>query len=138
MTPRQDERDSPAPRTTYSPPQPEGLAPALLRNIRTLQERRSAAEREASLQDRIAEAITRFTGSMAFVALHVVLFGFWTLVNTGLLPILPKWDASFVILGTAAFTDGLTDEERRARWMEIVVLALAGVRSIDRAGRAET
>ncbi|MBA9069438.1 putative membrane protein [Methylobacterium sp. RAS18] len=107
MTPRQNERDSPAPRTTYSPPQPEGLAPALLRNIRTLRERRSAAEREASLQDRIAEAITRFTGSMAFVALHIVLFGFWILVNTGLLPVLPKWDASFVILGTAASVEAI-------------------------------
>ncbi len=78
MTPRLDEQGSPAARTTYRPPQPEGLAPALLRNIRTLQERRSAADRDASLQDRIAETITRFTGSMAFVTLHVVLFGFWT------------------------------------------------------------
>lgn len=107
MTPRQDERDSPAARTTYPPPQPDGLAPALVRNIQALEERRRAAERDASLQDRIAETITRFTGSMAFVALHVVLFGFWTLVNSGLLPILPKWDESFVILGTSASVEAI-------------------------------
>lgn len=103
----QDERNASAARTTFPPPQPDGLAPALVRNIRALQERRNAAEREASLQDRVAETITRFTGSMAFVALHVVLFGFWTLVNTGLLPILPKWDESFVILGTSASVEAI-------------------------------
>lgn len=104
---RTDERDGASARTTYPPPQPGGLAPALVRNIQTLQERRSAAERGASLQERIAEAITRFTGSMTFVALHVVLFGFWTLVNTGLLPVLPKWDESFVILGTSASVEAI-------------------------------
>lgn len=107
MMPSQDERNTSAARTTFPPPQPDGLAPALVRNIRALQERRNAAERAASLQDRVAETITRFTGSMAFVALHVVLFGFWTLVNTGLLPILPKWDASFVILGTSASVEAI-------------------------------
>ncbi len=105
--PSQDERNTSAARTTFPPPQPDGLAPALVRNIRALQERRNAAEREASVQDRVAETITRFTGSMAFVALHVVLFGFWTLVNTGLLPILPKWDESFVILGTSASVEAI-------------------------------
>jgi hypothetical protein len=87
---------------TFSPPQPKGLSPALARNIRALEERRSKEERKTTLQERIAEAITRFAGSMTFVGLHVVLFGVWTLVNTGLLPVLPKWDESFVILGTSA------------------------------------
>ncbi|GEP05296.1 DUF1003 domain-containing protein [Methylobacterium oxalidis] len=92
---------------TFPPPQPSGLAPALARNIRALQERRSQEERKASRQERVAEAITRFTGSMAFVYLHVVLFGFWILVNAGLLPLLPKWDASFVILGTSASVEAI-------------------------------
>ncbi|WP_407529738.1 DUF1003 domain-containing protein [Methylobacterium oryzisoli] len=105
--PRQDERKSPAARTTFPPPQPGGLAPALIRNIQTLQERRRAVERDASTQERVAGAITRFTGSMAFVYLHVVLFGLWTLVNSGLLSILPKWDESFVILGTSASVEAI-------------------------------
>ncbi|AWN40720.1 DUF1003 domain-containing protein [Methylobacterium durans] len=96
-----------ASKPTFPPPQPVGLSPALARNIQTLQERRSHEERRASLQERVAEAITRFTGSMAFVYLHVVLFGFWTLVNSGLLPLLPKWDASFVILGTSASAEAI-------------------------------
>lgn len=92
---------------TFPPPQPSGLSPALSRNIQTLQERRNYEERRASLQERVAEAITRFTGSMAFVYLHVALFGFWVLVNTGLVTLLPKWDESFVILGTSASVEAI-------------------------------
>ncbi|GJE48719.1 hypothetical protein GOFOIKOB_1751 [Methylobacterium tardum] len=95
------------PKPTFPPPQPSGLSPALRRNIQTLRERRSHEERRASLQERVAEAITRFTGSMAFVYLHVMLFGFWVLVNTGLLTLLPKWDESFVILGTSASVEAI-------------------------------
>lgn len=92
---------------TFPPPQPPGLSPALVRNIQTLQERRIQEEQQATLQERAAEAITRFTGSMAFVYLHVVLFGSWVLVNTGVLPLLPKWDESFVILGTSASVEAI-------------------------------
>jgi uncharacterized membrane protein len=97
----------PTAKPTFPPPQPAGLSPALARNIQRLQERRTIEERRATLQERAAEAITRFTGSMAFVYLHVVLFGFWVLVNTGLLPLLPKWDESFVILGTSASVEAI-------------------------------
>ena len=92
---------------TFPPPQPVGLSPTLARNIQTLQERRSTEEQRATLQERAAEAITRFTGSMTFVYLHVAVFGFWTLVNTGLLRLLPKWDESFVILGTSASVEAI-------------------------------
>ena len=36
-----------------------------------------AEERAKSVQDRIADAITRFAGSMPFVYLHVVWFALW-------------------------------------------------------------
>jgi uncharacterized membrane protein len=38
---------------------------------------RHANERAASVQNRIADAITRFAGSMAFVYIHVLWFGLW-------------------------------------------------------------
>jgi uncharacterized membrane protein len=95
------------PQPTFPPPQPSGLSPALARNIQTLQKRRNYEEQRTSLQERVAEAMTRFTGSMAFVYLHVVLFGFWALVNTGLVTLLPKWDESFVILGTSASVEAI-------------------------------
>jgi len=89
------------------PPQPSGLSSVLERNIRTLTERRERAKQEASTQDRVADAITRFAGSMTFVYLHLVVFGTWAAVNSGLLPILPKWDESFVILGTSASVEAI-------------------------------
>ena len=91
----------------FPPPQPGSLSPVLQRNIRALTERRERDQREASLQDRIAGAITRFAGSMTFVFLHAGVFGFWALVNSGLLPVLPKWDESFVILGTSASVEAI-------------------------------
>ena len=95
------------PSPIFPPPQPSGLSPVLERNIRTLTERREREKREARLQDKIADAITTFAGSMTFVMLHLAVFGLWALVNSGLLPILPKWDESFVILGTSASVEAI-------------------------------
>lgn len=92
---------------TVPPPEPTGLAPALARNIRSLSERKSAERRSAGLQERAAEIITRFAGSMAFVYLHAVVFTVWVVVNAGLLKFLPKWDESFVILGTSASAEAI-------------------------------
>lgn len=92
---------------TFPPPNPGRLAPTLERNIRSLQARRALEERAAGLEEWIAKAVTRFAGSMAFVYLHVVLFGVWVAVNTGLIPVLPKWDESFVILGTSASVEAI-------------------------------
>ena len=44
---------------------------------------------------------------MAFVYLHLVVFGVWVLVNVGVLSFLPKWDESFVILGTSASVEAI-------------------------------
>jgi uncharacterized membrane protein len=42
--------------------------------------RKVAEHRTADLQLRVADAITRFAGSMPFVYIHAVVFGFWMLV----------------------------------------------------------
>jgi uncharacterized membrane protein len=46
----------------------EALHPALLQH---------AAQRSASLQNRVADRITRFAGSMLFVYVHILWFGLW-------------------------------------------------------------
>ena len=84
-----------------------GLAPVLVKNIETLQRRREQEARKASVQDQIADAITRFTGSMLFVYLHLAVFGFWIVANLGWLPGVPKWDESFVILAMAASVEAI-------------------------------
>lgn len=88
-----------------APAQP-GLTPILERNIRALVERRRREEREQPAQDRVAAAVTRFTGSMAFVCIHLVLFGGWIVANLPFVP-LPKWDPSLVILAMVASVEAI-------------------------------
>lgn len=59
------------------PPPPEGLGSVLERNIQALQKRRQREEKQSTMQEKVAEAITRFTGSMMFVYIHLAFFGFW-------------------------------------------------------------
>ena len=92
---------------TIPPPQPTGLAPALARNIRALSERKLSEQRSAGLQERAAQLVTRFAGSIVFVYIHAVVFGVWVAVNAGLVTLLPKWDESFVILGTSASAEAI-------------------------------
>lgn len=89
------------------PPEPPGLTSVLERNIRSLKERRKREEDGASAQERAADVITRFAGSMVFVYLHLALFGFWIGVNAGLIPGVPRWDESFVVLGTTASVEAI-------------------------------
>jgi uncharacterized membrane protein len=92
---------------TVPRPQPESLNRALARNIEALQRRRRAEEHQASLQERVAEAITRFTGSMRFVYLHLALYGFWIIANLGCLPGVPRWDPTFVVLAMIASVEAI-------------------------------
>jgi len=59
------------------------LSQIIERNIRTIIQLRLKAARERSSQDRAGDAITSFSGSMAFVYLHVAWFSIWVLLNTG-------------------------------------------------------
>ena len=53
------------------------LAGVVERNIRALIEHRQRDERKQTRQQRVADAVTRFTGSLMFVYLHMVVFGLW-------------------------------------------------------------
>jgi uncharacterized membrane protein len=92
---------------TYPPPPPHGLSPVLERNIRALQRRGQREEKEASAEERLADAITRFTGSMRFVYLHLAFFGFWIVANLGWVPGVPAWDPSFVVLAMIASVEAI-------------------------------
>src|SRR4051812_22959200 len=92
---------------TVPPPRPPGLTPVLERNIRSLQLRRERDEAEATREERIAQAMTRFTGSMLFVYLHLAAFGFWIVANLGWIHGLTAWDPSFVVLGMVASVEAI-------------------------------
>jgi uncharacterized membrane protein len=83
-----------------------GINFVLQRNIRTLLAHRRAEERAAPVEEKIADAITRFTGSMLFVYLHLVVFGLWIVVNLGWLGIRP-FDPTFVILAMVASVEAI-------------------------------
>ena len=57
-------------------------------------------------EEKIADAITQFTGSMVFVYLHLLLFGIWILWNSGVLGLNP-FDPSFVILAMFASVEAI-------------------------------
>lgn len=86
----------------------DGVAAVLGRNIRALLEVRRETERRMSLEDRVADAITGFAGSMRFVYAHVVLFGGWLLLNTGVVPGVRPWDPfPFVMLAMFASVEAI-------------------------------
>jgi uncharacterized membrane protein len=61
------------------------------KNIATLQELRQELESSKDFKDRLADWITRWSGSMSFVVLHLVWFGAWIAVNCHWTP-LPHFD----------------------------------------------
>ena len=65
------------------------LADIVERNIGTILKMRLRDEARKSLQDRVADLITDFSGHMNFVYLHVIVFGLWILLNTSHLGIKP-------------------------------------------------
>jgi uncharacterized membrane protein len=85
----------------------EGLSPTLERNIHALVERRRGEQRAAKGQEKLADAITAFTGSMIFVYLHLALFGFWIIANLHWVPGVPAWDESFVVLAMIASVEAI-------------------------------
>lgn len=88
------------------PPGPQGLTPTLKRNMDALDERDAEEEAKADIQQRLADAITGFTGSMLSVYIHLVLFGGWIIINVGLTPIKP-WDESLVVLAMIASVEAI-------------------------------
>ncbi len=77
-------------------------------NIQSVAELERAFEEARTPVDRIADAIGDFSGSMAFVALHAVWFIAWFLINTGLIPHVPRFDPyPFILLAMIVSVEGV-------------------------------
>ena len=83
------------------------MAAVLRRNIEAMRAQREREEAQASLAQRFADRITRFTGSLGFVGLHVALVAGWVAINLGAVPGVPRFDPSFVILATVASVEAI-------------------------------
>ena len=84
-----------------------GMSAVIERNINALLAHRAAEERKRGLQEKIAEVVTRFAGSMLFVYLHLILFSGWILASVGWVPLLPRVDPSLVKLAMFASVEAI-------------------------------
>lgn len=90
-------------------PAPSSSAPSTVEsNIRCVADLERGFEDHRSPKDLIADVIGGFSGSIWFVVIHVILFTFWFLVNTGVLPFVPKFDPyPFILLAMIVSVEGV-------------------------------
>jgi uncharacterized membrane protein len=86
---------------------PSDVAAVVERNIDALLARRRSEQAQRGTQERAADAITRFAGSMTFVFLHLGLFGAWIVANLGWVPGVRPFDPSFTVLAMAASVEAI-------------------------------
>lgn len=72
-----------------------------------MKQRREREAIEASLSEKISDRITRFAGSMIFVAVHAVAYSLWLAVNLGAIPGVKPFDPSFVVLAMEASVEAI-------------------------------
>jgi uncharacterized membrane protein len=65
------------------------LAKIIEQNIHTIVNSRRIAASQRTMEERLADAITAFSGRMYFIYFHIIWFGIWLLVNLGYLGIKP-------------------------------------------------
>lgn len=94
------------PETRKRSPENKGMGAVVDRNIHALLQRRGTEGQARSRSDKVADMVTRFTGSMKFVYLHMAIFCMWILINLGWLP-LPKFDPTFVVLAMVASVEAI-------------------------------
>ena len=92
---------------THPAPTPPGLGSVLVRNMSRMQKRRARQEAEASLSEKISDRVTRFAGSMTFVAIHAIAYGLWLAANLGAIPGVKPFDPSFVVLAMEASVEAI-------------------------------
>ncbi len=68
------------------------MPPTAEANINTVVKLEEQALKERTTADRISDVIANFVGSMRFVIIHVLWFGIWVVVNTGLFKLPWKFD----------------------------------------------
>ena len=70
-------------------------------------ERRRGEAAAATRHERFVTAITRFTGSMLFIYVHLAIFGFWIVANIWGLPFIGRFDPSLSYLAVTASLEAI-------------------------------
>lgn len=85
----------------------QSLSPAQ-QNIETVAKLENQFLEGRRLADRIGDAVGAFVGTMWFVAIHVVWFVSWFLINTGLVPAIRPFDPyPFTFLSMSVSVEGV-------------------------------
>jgi uncharacterized membrane protein len=64
-------------------PSDSALGKVVEKNIEVINQHREQSERQKSFQDHVADFITKWSGSMTFIYIHVFWFGLWIAANEG-------------------------------------------------------
>ena len=89
-------------------PEAKPAASTVESNIRCVADLEKKFEEKRSFVDRVADLIGGFSGSFSFVALHVIWFIVWFLINTGVVPIFPRFDPyPFILLAMIVSVEGV-------------------------------
>ena len=83
------------------------MASVVERNVAALVDHRRRSAQRSSWRVKLADAITRFTGSMTFVLIHLLAYALWIVVNLGWIPGLPRFDPTFVVLAMEASVEAI-------------------------------
>lgn len=90
-----------------TPPPSGDVAPVVDRNIAALMARRQREYEATSTQDKVADVVTDFAGSLKFVYLHLAIYGAWIVVNLGWVPGVRRFDPTFVVLAMVASVEAI-------------------------------
>jgi uncharacterized membrane protein len=93
-------------RAPAEPPKP-GMTGVVHRNIEAMAAVRAEADAKRSAQERVADAITRFAGSMWFVYIHALIYGAWIVINLGWIKAIRPFDPTFVALAMVASVEAI-------------------------------
>jgi uncharacterized membrane protein len=83
-----------------------GMVNIVVRNISALLQRKKEDDDRKTTEEQISDNITRFTGSMNFVYLHLAIFGIWIAWNLDFLGLKP-FDPTFVVLAMFASVEAI-------------------------------
>ena len=84
----------------------DSMNAVMQRNIHAVLEKRRSENAKKSADLKVADKITRFTGSMMFVYIHLVLFAVWIVSNLTGFPF-GKFDPTFVTLAMWASVEAI-------------------------------
>lgn len=92
---------------THPAPAPPGMGSVLSRNMARMKRRRLEEQVNATVSERVSDAVTRFAGSITFVIIHAIAYGVWLAINLRVVPGVKPFDPSFVVLAMEASVEAI-------------------------------